>query len=144
MSMTFQISLVNKKPKKLCQVLFSWQYQTSLKVIGCHMGVRRMKEHIALTLTWLSLINDVIKYCREYQASHTVSNLFRSLSWNYKLPSYQATGYATQHDSVPVPSQDKLNILKQFVPDVVMDMSSHKGHSTLVVSVGAEPAQHVY
>ena len=33
--------------------------------IGCHMGVKRTKERIALTFTWPSLINDVIKYCRE-------------------------------------------------------------------------------
>ena len=29
------------------------------------MGVRRTKERIALTFTWPSLINDVIKFCRE-------------------------------------------------------------------------------
>jgi len=33
--------------------------------VGCHMGIRRTKERIALTFTWPSLINDVIKYCRE-------------------------------------------------------------------------------
>jgi len=33
--------------------------------IGCHMGVRCTKERIALTFTWPSLINDVIKYRRE-------------------------------------------------------------------------------
>ena len=26
--------------------------------IGCHIGVRRTKERIALTFTWSSLIND--------------------------------------------------------------------------------------
>ena len=33
--------------------------------VGCHMGVRRTKERIAMTFTWPTLINDVIKFCRE-------------------------------------------------------------------------------
>jgi len=32
---------------------------------------------------------------------------------SYLTPLNQATGYATQHDSVPVPSQDKLGGLRQ-------------------------------
>jgi len=31
--------------------------------VGCHIGVRRTKERIALSFTWPTLINDVIKYC---------------------------------------------------------------------------------
>ena len=32
--------------------------------VGCHMGVRRTKERIALSFAWPTLINDVIEYCR--------------------------------------------------------------------------------